>query len=120
MPTTPGERYDVITPDVIPNVTDERLCWLVLRDELSKRSSKRGFLGWFGALITRNVEGAEISGVERRGRRSERMTHYSIAVDASAQKLSAEERQHLRTTAQVPDWFRPDVQRRYEEIRKRR
>jgi hypothetical protein len=110
----------MITPGAIPNVTDERLCWLVLRDELRKKSSKLGFLGWLTVFTSRQAEGAEIGADERRERLSERMTNYSIAVDASAQTLSPDERRHLRTTAQVPDWFRPDVQRRYEEIRKRR
>ncbi|MFD5518341.1 hypothetical protein [Streptomyces sp. NPDC127066] len=110
----------MITPDAIPNVTDERLCWLVLRDELRKKSGRLGLFGWLTVLAGRGAEGAEIGGDERRERLSERMTYYSIAVDASAQILSPDERRHLRTTAQVPDWFRPDVQRRYEEIRKRR
>ncbi|MEV6193377.1 hypothetical protein AB0M19_13370 [Streptomyces sp. NPDC051920] len=110
----------MITPGSIPNVTDERLCWLVLRDELRKRSSKLGLFGWISVFTSRQAAGAEIGADERRERLSEKMTYYSIAVDASAQTLSPEERRHLRATAQVPDWFRPDVQRRYEEISRRR
>lgn len=104
----------------IPNVTDERLCWLILRDELRRKNSKLRFLGWFTVLASRRSVGAEIGGDIRRERLSDKMTDYSIAVDASAQTLSPDERQHLRTTARVPDWFMADVERRYQEIRKRR
>lgn len=45
---------------------------------------------------------------------------YAVAVDDAAQTLSADERQHLRATAEVPDWFMDDVERRYREIRKQR
>ncbi|MER6470373.1 hypothetical protein [Streptomyces collinus] len=56
----------------------------------------------------------------RRERLSDKMTDYSIAVDDSAQTLSPDARRHLRISARVPDWFRADVERRYQEIRKRR
>ncbi|MBW8701565.1 hypothetical protein MBT84_18320 [Streptomyces sp. MBT84] len=45
---------------------------------------------------------------------------YAVAVDDAAQTLSADERQHLRATAEVPDWCMGDVERRYREIRKQR
>ncbi|MFH9983031.1 hypothetical protein ACH4ND_28135 [Streptomyces sp. NPDC017179] len=99
-------------------MTDERLCWLIVRDELRRKSSKLRFLGWFTVLAGRQSVGAEIGGDIRRERLSDKMTDYSIAVDASAQ--SPDERRHLRTAGQVPDWFMADVEQRYQKIRKRR
>src|SRR5262249_26089356 len=97
------------------SVTDERLCWLIVRDELHRRSGKLRFLGWITVLSSRRASGAAIGGEIRRERLSDKMSDHSVAVDASAQTLSPDERRHLRTAAQVPDWFRADVERRYQE-----
>jgi hypothetical protein len=104
----------------IPNVTDERLCWLIVRDELRRKSSKLRFLGWSTVFFSRRPGDAAFGGDLRRERLSDKMSDYAVAVDASAQTLSLDERQHLRTAAQVPDWFMTDVERRYQEVRKRR
>ena len=104
----------------VPDVTDERLCWLIVRDDLRRKSSKLRLLGWFTVLFSGRPGGAAIGGDLRRERLSDKMTDYAIAVDASAQALSPDERRRLRTTAQVPDWFMADVERRYQVIRKRR
>jgi hypothetical protein len=108
-------------PSSIPNVTDERLCWLIVREDLRKRTGKLGALGWFTVLFGgRTPSRARLGGDLRREHASGKMVDYSVAVDAAAQTLSGDERKHLRAVGEVPDWFMADVERRYQEIRKRR
>ncbi|MFE2579113.1 hypothetical protein [Streptomyces sp. NPDC059378] len=104
----------------IPNVTDERLCWLIVREELQKKTSKLRFLGWVTVLFSGRTRGARLGGDLRREHASDKMSDYAVAVDAAAQTLSADERKHLRTAGEVPDWFLADVERRYREFRKQR
>jgi len=104
----------------IPHVTDERLCWLIVRDDLRKKTSRLRFFGWLTVLFSGQPDGATFGGDLRRERLSDKMSDYSVAVDASALTLSPDERRHLRTAGEVPDWFMADVERRYQEIRKRR
>ncbi|MFF3948890.1 hypothetical protein ACFYYN_29265 [Streptomyces sp. NPDC001902] len=104
----------------MPNVTDERLCWLIVRDDLRKRTGKLRFFGWFTVLFSRTPGGAAMGGDLRREYASDKMTDYAPAVDDAAQKLSPEEREHLRVAGEVPDWFMDDVERRYQVIRKQR
>ncbi|MFI9269839.1 hypothetical protein ACIGXM_03845 [Kitasatospora sp. NPDC052896] len=104
----------------LPNVTDERLCWLVVRDELHKKSSKLGVFGWITILGGGRRGGAALGGDLRREQASGRMGDYALAVDDAASTLSADERGHLRATGQVPEWFMADVERRYQEIHRRR
>ncbi|MFE2531575.1 hypothetical protein [Streptomyces sp. NPDC059371] len=102
-------------------MTDERLCWLILRDELRQRSGKLRFLGRLRAVIGgHRASSAFFEGDLRREDTSARMSGYAVAVDASAQTLSPDERRHLRSAGEVPEWFRPDVERRYQEFRRRR
>ncbi|WP_432173456.1 hypothetical protein [Streptomyces sp. Tue6028] len=102
-------------------MTDERLCWLILRDELRERSSRLRFLGRLRAAVGGvRASSAMFEGDLRREHTSAKMSAYAVAVDASAQMLSPDERRHLRTAGEVPGWFRPDVERRYQEMRKRR
>ncbi|MDN3023464.1 hypothetical protein [Streptomyces sp. S.PB5] len=104
----------------IPNVTDERLCWLIVRDELRRRTGRLRFFGWATVLFSGRPGNAAFGGDLRREHASDKMTDYAVAVDAAAQALSATERTHLRATAELPDWFLPDVERRYRQLRKRR
>jgi len=104
----------------IPNVADERLCRLIVHDEMRERARKLGFFGWITLPFSFATDGATVGGDLRRERGSDRMHVYAVAVDDAAQTLSADERQHLRATAEVPDWFMDDVERRYREIRKQR
>jgi hypothetical protein len=46
----------------MPNVTDERLCWLIVRDDLRKRTSKLRFFGWFTVLFSRTPRAATMGG----------------------------------------------------------
>lgn len=104
----------------IPNVTDERLCWLIVREELQKKTSKLRFFGWVTVLFSGRTAGATFGGDLRRERASDKMSGYAVAVDAAAQTLSADERKRLRAVGEVPDWFLADVERRYQEFRKQR
>ncbi|GIH16940.1 hypothetical protein [Rugosimonospora africana] len=99
-------------------VRDERLAWLAVRDRLNRRSRRRSVLGrLFGNLTpTGTGFGTDLS----RGSVKSRMMRYSFAVDDVAQRLTPEERQALRATGQVPDWFLGAVEKRFRELRWRR
>jgi hypothetical protein len=93
----------------VPKLRDERLCWLAVRDELARRSRRRplsmlwlaltGVLG-FGGTANRSRHAAA----------SRSLSGYSFAVDQAARKLTLEERQVLRSTGKVPDWFLDEVE----------
>jgi len=100
-------------------VRDERLAWLAVRDDLARRSRGGPFTflrrvlgnitptrGGFGTDLT-------VPAVSRRMRR------YSFAVHDVAQRLDAGEREVLRTTGRVPDWFLGAVTQRYRQLRGR-
>jgi hypothetical protein len=90
------------------SLTDERLCWLAVRDQLNRKlrgSMTMVFLAYFRG----SSRGKMISG---------RMAYYAEAVDELAGQLSAEERRTLRLTKQVPAWFLPRVEDRATELRK--
>lgn len=113
---------DVTNSQRIPHVTDERLCWLAVRDELGQKARKRGVFGWLSLLAAggRNGRnGARMAGDMRREASSGKMQHYAFAVDEAATALGPDERKHLRSTGEVPGWFAADVERRVVEIRKR-
>jgi hypothetical protein len=86
-------------------LTDERLCWLAVRDQLrdqSERSSSGGVFGLFSLGRARRI----------REKADELMHEYAFAVDDASRELKPEERHILRQTGQVPAWFLPDVERR--------
>jgi hypothetical protein len=100
----------------VPNLRDERLCGLAVRDELRRRSRRTpghvlsmamiGLVGWFGNDT-------------KHEHLSRRMEFYSLAVDSVARRLSAAERATLRATGQVPTWFLAEVCREYRAERRR-
>ena len=100
----------------VAKVRDERLCWLAVRDELARRSRNRPgtllrrFIG--NLLPTRRGLGGDVTG----GSVKARMARYSIAVHEVAQRLDPPERQVLRSTGRVPDWFLDAVERRSREL----
>ena len=103
----------------VPHVNDDRLCWLAIRDELGKSSRRLGVFGWITVLGGgRGGSGAALGGSARRDAASDRMADFAIAVDEASNQLSHEERLHLRSTGDVPDWFLADVQRRAAAIQK--
>jgi hypothetical protein len=94
----------------VPKLRDERLAWLAVRDELSRRSRSR--LATFFAFI--GAGGVRLGGIRGRTRlagelHDERITgkmmRYSVAVDRVSRRLSRDERLHLRDTGRVPAWF---------------
>jgi hypothetical protein len=108
------------------NVTDERLAWLAVRDELARESRRLGLRGWLLAVLTggggalpsasASRAGPTVGRARWRERTSERMGDYALAVDDVAQRLSDEERRVLRASGQVPDWFLDAVHRRYQAL----
>ncbi|QMU75512.1 hypothetical protein GXW83_06905 [Streptacidiphilus sp. PB12-B1b] len=112
------------TPKHVPKVSDERLCWLAVRDQLNKKANKLGPLGWLTALAGAGNRGGQrasgLGGDMRREGRADTMDDYAFAVDDAAGKLSAEERAHLRATGELPEWFLGEVERLAAVIKKQR
>ncbi|PYC77447.1 hypothetical protein C7C46_18775 [Streptomyces tateyamensis] len=109
------------------NITDERLCWLVAREQVGRLARKPGAFGWFTIVLGwlsalyrfGNRTGTQESGRGmRQERTSQRMADYALAVDDTAERLSAEERRQLRASRELPAWFMPEVERRFAAIRK--
>jgi len=93
-----------VTP---PRLRDERLCWLAVRAELQRLVRRRRMLdtlltGGFAPKLTREWE-------------SQRLSRYAVAVDRVVPRLSAAEREDLRRTGRVPDWFLAAVLREHRE-----
>ena len=92
-----------------PRLRDERLCWLAVEDELHRRA-KRGtgfFIGLSSLLRSRQVSfGADDTA---RGFASGKMRKYAVAVDTVAMRLNSQEREVLRATGEVPEWFLAEV-----------
>jgi hypothetical protein len=86
-------------------LTDERLCWLAVRDQLRDHSERKSSGGLFALMPLGRA--ARI-----REKADEMMHEYAFAVDDASRQLKPEERQVLRQTGQVPGWFMSDVQRR--------
>jgi hypothetical protein len=98
-------------------VRDERLAWLAVRDELTRRS-RRGPLTFlrrvFGNMApTGTGMGTDVTAPSK----NRRMRRYSFAVHDVAQRLDAGEREVLRATGRVPDWFLGAVTQRYRQLR---
>jgi hypothetical protein len=107
----------------VPNVRIERLCWLAVRDRLARGGRDNPLFAMF-----RVRSGSRISRHGRPGAperdwlgfdlTSGRMASFGFAVHDVAQRLSVDERQVLRRTGEVPDWFVPAVYRRRRELRR--
>ncbi len=102
-------------------LTDERLAWLAVREELAKRSKKGTLLarilhamnGDRAIVVRGNGEGGEFGGSAHTEVLSERMQGYAFAVDDVASRLSPDDRRTLRETCAVPPWFLDAVQAQY-------
>lgn len=102
-------------------LTDERLCWLAVREHLDRKSSKLGVMGLLNIFLGgRSRGGTRAAGDIRRGKHDDMMGDYGFAVSDAAQQLTGAERTRLREHGEVPDWFLADVERRFAEIRKAR
>jgi len=108
------------TGKVVPKLTDERLCWLAMRDYVDEKSRKVGLFRLFTYLGSGRRGGTRAGSDMRREQTSGVKIDYALAVDQAADKLSYDERLHLRATGEVPDWFVEDVERRLPAIRKRK
>ncbi|MEU5388189.1 hypothetical protein ACFVT9_18865 [Kitasatospora cineracea] len=109
----------------VPNLPDDRLCWLAVRDQVGRRAARPGAFGWLTALFAARGgragrQAAGLAGDLRRDRTSGRLHEYAFAVDGAAETLTAEERAHLRATGEVPERFLAEVERRVAERRARR
>jgi len=83
---------------------DERLCWIVVHDQLVRRSRKFGVMGWVAMICTFGLAIHRAKKIRRN-----RMALYSLAVDRAAGRLNADERAVLRSDRRVPDWFMGEV-----------
>jgi hypothetical protein len=109
----------------VPKVRIERLCWLAVRDRLGRRERRNPVMpAWWVRSVARVGRGswrslpdAEWLGADLT---SKRVASFGFAVYDVAQELSVAERQVLRSTGEVPDWFLPAVHRRRRELRRRR
>jgi len=100
-----------------PKVRDERLAWLAVRDELARRSRRRPltFLRRIlGNLAPTSKGFGQDATAPVAGRR---MRRWSVAVFDVAQRLNPGEREVLRATGRVPDWFLDAVRQRYRQLR---
>jgi hypothetical protein len=110
-------------PRAVLNVRIERLCWLAVRDQLARRGRVNPLLTVFriGSLAWMPLRGraagpdADWLGADPV---SGRMRSFAFAVHDVARQLTAAERQQLRRTGQVPDWFVPAVYRCRRELRR--
>jgi len=96
-----------------PKLRDERLCWLAVEDKLERRA-KRGtglLIGFSGMRRRRGriATGGLAAQDTARGFTSAKMRKFAVAVDTVATRLSAPERETLRATGAVPEWFLADV-----------
>ncbi len=109
----------------VPKVRIERLCWLAVRDRLARRERRSPVMpAWWvrsmsrvGRGSWRSLPDAEWLGADMT---SKRVATFGFAVYDVAQELSVAERQELRRSGTVPDWFLPAVHRRRREMRRRR
>jgi hypothetical protein len=93
-------------------LSDERLCWLAVKDQIMGRTRPPLVLRILGAMKGDHL-GAVANDIA-----SDRRAEYAFAVDDASRMLKPEERQVLRQTGQVPAWFLPEVERRYQAARK--
>jgi hypothetical protein len=107
----------VIDPVSGERLSDERLCWLAVRDQLWRGSDASTARTGFGEIVTsigRLFHRILMPG-EAADMRSDRMARMSLVVDDLAARLSPAERQVLRETGAAPDWFLPTVHATYVE-----
>jgi hypothetical protein len=107
----------MIDPVSGERLSDQRLCWLAVRDELWRRPPNRIARTGFGevqSLVARIV--TRIYRPYRyRELHSDRMADLALIVDDLSTRLAAQERDVLRRTGRVPDWFVSSVRDAYEQ-----
>ena len=103
------------------HLTDERLAWLAVRDQIARKANRAGLLDRLRASLGRErfyLHDGRVfdTGNPVHERANAKMSAYALAVDDVAQLLNAEERRTLRATGRVPEWFLDRVDQRYAEI----
>jgi hypothetical protein len=91
----------------MPNMQDERIAWLAVREQLREASTTaRGLrLMRFVRGISRSPSGYETVESVRDDIIERQMIKYAIAADKLVAKFTIEERFMLRATGQVPAWY---------------
>ena len=109
----------VVDPVSAEPLSDQRRCWLAVREQLRRRPPGRpartGFgevLSWFNRALSRVIMPAA-----NREFRSDQMAAAAVVVDDLSRRLTPQERQLLRQTGDVPDWFLPAVYASFEQSR---
>jgi hypothetical protein len=97
------------------SLTDERLCWLAVRDQVAARTQPNVLLRLLMAMGGGRTSGPN----EANELANDKKGDYALIVDDLARELTADERRHLRATGQVPEWFMPRVAYLYAERRTR-
>jgi len=89
-----------------PRLSDERLAWLAVRDDLRKRSKSGSYL----IIILRILLLRPPARVDPdQDATSKRMRRYAVVVDDLSRQLSKDDRATLRATGRLPEWFLPKV-----------
>ncbi len=107
----------------VPNVRIERLCWLAVREKLARRGRDNPVFAAFRLRSSARISRSGRPGAPERDwlgfdLTAGRMASFGFAVHDVAQQLSVAERQALRATGEVPDWFLAAVYRRRRELRR--
>jgi hypothetical protein len=106
-------------------MTDGRLAWLAVRDQLFNRARPASLLarllrrGRRSSRIRRNAKLLDAEGWVAADV-GDKMGDYALAVDEVASHLSAQERLRLRETGTVPEWFLDAVEQEVAARRQRR
>lgn len=103
----------------VPNIVDERLAWLAVRDELrdeSRRARGAGLMRIVRGLnrspsAAATAEAARVDLVERK------MIKFAIVADELVAEFTDRERFMLRATGQVPDWYIDTVKRQAKRVK---
>lgn len=115
----------------VPKLRDDRLCWLAVRDQLYRRASRNPLM-LLAYVVSRrpryigtNARGAKlVSDAVGAGAgqdiKTGKMQTYAMAAYEVSERLTADERQVLRTTGQVPSWFLGAVRDHAKVVRKGR
>src|SRR3954468_14669385 len=114
-PYEPGERW------VVPgDVRHERVVWLAARDELA-RIHRRWWHPWTRILRASDALYRTV-GIDHKNPESDDLSaslqQASVIVDGLAGHFSAAERETVRSTGRLPDWFWPVYRGAFEDARR--
>jgi hypothetical protein len=91
----------------MPNLQDERLAWLAVRDDLRARAIRTRGTGLmrFVRGIGRSTDGYRTVQGVRNDLIETKMTKYALAAEALIEKFTVEEVFMLRAVGRVPEWY---------------